>query len=269
MEPLTFAVHKDAPCEDSLPLQPFPQNAISEAMWEELAAQMAGERTLIPYPAATLARRHDRGYAAVAICDEQIIGYTSLSPIALCSPGDYTWKTITVAVDSDPASIPSIDVFEFTGSWTDPRWRGKRINLALRLPLARRFLNHHALGIGGMVGLTSSVLAHLGWQVLAWNSVPFVSSLSAVPYCDFADQAGMGWRPPEGVIPYQGPNIPYNHPTHRWEKFCHFWVSEPSVAAQLNLELAALARGDLNCWQAAVVAAFARSGTSHRLAFLG
>ena len=268
MDPLTFAIGDEVISDDNLHLTPCSLCDISEVMWDELAAKIACERTLIPYPADVLARRCQEGYAATAICGEHIVSYISLVPIVEHVTGAHSWMAVTADLGLDPEALPSSDVYEFTSSWTDPAWRRRHISMALRPPLVERYLKSHVLGLSGMAGLASPVLARLGWQIIAWNTVPFVSSLIAAPLKDFPAQAAWGWRPPEGTKLYQGPHIPLDDPIHPWHQFCYCWVSNPAIAVDLEQELAALLHNDLNRWRSAVVAAFARPGSSHRLAFL-
>jgi hypothetical protein len=244
---------------------PYSQGDISEIMWEELAAHIAEVHNLDPYPAAILARRFQEGYAAVTVYDEHIISYLNLSPIVQRAPGAHSWAIITAALGTALVEPPDTDVYEFTSSWTDPAWRGKRIGVAMHPPLLERHLQGHALALSVMVGLASPILARLDWQILAWDAIPFVSSLAAVPSSEFPAQAAVGWCMPKG---YQGPHIPLNHPTHCWDQFCYCWVSNRDTALHLEQELADRMHGNLAGWRSAVVAAFTRAESSHILSFV-
>lgn len=281
MKPLTFSVVLDQentgavrlePCEDNLRLEACSPCDITEPMWKELAANIADEPRLIPYPASVLARRCHEGYAALAACNGHIVSYISLVPVLQRGQGHQAWSEIARVLGVDRASLPCTGIYEFTSSWTHPTWRRRRVSLALRPPLLERFLPDggfsNALGISGMVGLASPILARLGWQVLGWGAAPFVTSLIGVPFRNFPDQAAMGWRPPEGHEPYDGPPVPLGDPTHAWEQYCYCWVSSLSLAADLDAALAMLLDGDLHRWRSAMVGAFAVPMSSHRLAFL-
>ena len=267
MDPLTFVVCSDTPEKESSPLKPCPPDTISTAMWDELAACIANEGSLIPYPADALAQRCYEGYSAVAIAGGRIVSYISLAPVVLRDPGIHSWTVITAGLGFDREIIPGADIYEFTNSWTDPAWRRQRISLALRPPLIERYLQGSTLGLSGMIGLASRVLARLGWQIIAWDAIPYVSSLNALPADDFPDYLAYGWRSPEELRRYQGPHLPLDTPNHPWEKYSYCWVSDPVIARQLDQELASLMHGDLNRWRQAVVTAFTRPDSPHKLAF--
>jgi hypothetical protein len=234
-------------------------------MWEELANRIAEVSNLDPYPSAILARRFQEGYAAATVYGGHIISYLNLSPIVQRAPGAHSWAIIPAASDTVQIAPPSTDVYEFTSSWTDPAWRGKRIGVAMHPPLLERHLQSDTLALSVMVGLASPILARLGWQILAWDTIPFVSSLAAIPASEFPSQAAVGWLMPKG---YQGPHIPLDHPTHRWDQFCYCWVSNRDTALHLEQELADRMHGDLAGWRSAVVSAFTQVESSHILSFI-
>lgn len=272
MDPLTFSIPDTAACADALQLEPCSPCAISEPMWEELAAHIAAEPWLIPHPASVLERRCSEGCAALATCNGHIVGYISLVPILQRGQGQQAWSVVARTLGVDPASLPCTGIYEFTSSWTHPMWRRRRVSLALHSPLLERFLPDRgfsrALGISGIVGQASPILARLGWQVLGWGAAPFVTSLIGVPSRDFPQQAAVGWRPPEGYKPYEGPPVPSDDAAHAGERYCYCWVSSLSFAADLDAALAVLLGGDLHRWRSAIAGAFAVPMSSHRLAFL-
>jgi hypothetical protein len=275
MDPLTYVVAEGS-CDDEAQLLPCPRADISERMWEDLAAHIAAQRTQIPVPAAILSRRCQEGYAAVVISGDCIAAYSSLSPIAEGASSLHSWSAITVHLDLPDLALPDTRLYEFASSWTDPSWRCKHINMSLRRLLTSRFLgssnragvNDSALALGGMIRLTSSALARLGCRIMAWNAAPFVTSLIAVPAADFPEEAAIGWRPPEGLALYQGPDVLLDDPSHRWEQFIHCWVTDSELAIEVDWQLAALLRGDLRRWRSAIVTTFTRPSSLHRLAFL-
>ena len=142
-------------------------------MWEDLAAQIARERRLIPCPASILTQRCGEGYAATVVCDGRIVHYGSFVPIVGHAAGTNTWAALTAALGENPAALPRTDVFELATGWTAPAWRGKGINQTLRGQLIDHYLHGDALGISGMAGVSSPVHARMGWQILAWDAGPF------------------------------------------------------------------------------------------------
>lgn len=265
MEPLVFTLYGETTGERGCTLIPYPQCDISEAMWEELANRIAEVSNLDPYPPAILAQRFQEGYAAVTVYGGHIISYLNLSPIVQRAPGAHSWTIVTAASGTIQIEPPNIDVYEFTSSWTDPAWRGKRIGVAMHPPLLERHMQGDSLALSVMVGLASPILARLGWQILAWDTIPFVSSLAAIPASEFPAQAAVGWLMPKG---YQGPHIPLDHPTHRWDQFCYCWVSNRDTALHLEQELADKMHGDLTGWRSAIVSAFTQVESSHILSFI-
>ncbi|MGE5602085.1 MAG: hypothetical protein ACM30E_03480 [Nitrososphaerales archaeon] len=278
MEPLTFSIGGEADSEAELILLACPECDLTEVMWKELAAHIAVQRTQIPCPAAILAQRCREGYAAVAVSEGHIAAYTSLSPVAEGACGAHGWTAITAGLRISEGALPRARVYEFASSWTDPAWRCKHINMTLRLLLVERYLRDRArpdglgrggaLGMGGMIGLTSSTLARLGCRILGWNVAPFITSLIAAPAKDFPAEAAAGWRPPQRLRLYQGPHVPLDDPVHHWQEFIHCWVTDIDLAVALDCEFSSLMHGDLRGWRSAIVAAFTKPDSLHRLAFL-
>lgn len=260
---LSFTVRPEAG-PDGLRLEPCPPQAITPAMWEELAAQVATEPTLAAYPAQALARRFYEEYAALAVCDGQIVSYISLLPIARRAAGAYSWTAIT---DAAGIALPTADVYESATAWTAAAWRRRHISLRLRPCLMTRYLHSSALAMGAMIGLASLIPARLGWQRVAWQKLPFVGGLTSAPAADFPLQAAGGCRLPSGVQRYQGEPLTINDPLPPAGRFCYLWVSDMELAVRLDRELAAALDNDLRRWQAAVVSAFCRPDSHYKMFF--
>lgn len=267
MNPFAFTVDDHVNPDDRLMLTSCTESEISAAMWEELAACIASEPTLNPYPASILAQRCQEGYSAVAIYNGHIISHISLAPIVEHTSGDLTWSTITQTLGVPVSNLPDSDVYEFATSWTHPHWRRKRISLALRPPLMDRWFKTNTLGISGMLGLASPILGLLGWQILAWDAIPYVNSLLAVPEKGFSAYAGYAWPASPDFPLYQGPHIPIDHPAHHLKKYHYCWVSDPSTAIALNQELSNLVEEDLTGWRKAIVSTFCKPNSAHKLVF--
>jgi hypothetical protein len=272
MDPLTFFIAADAACEDGFRLTPCALGEISDAMWEDLAARIAGEPSLLTCPVRILAQRCIEGHAELAVHSGRIVHYSSFAPIADSGTGAHSWAALTERLDVQPEALPTISVYELASGWTDPAWRRMGINRVLRQRLVDRILNNaghgNALGMSGMGGVAAPLDRWLGWQILAWHAAPFVSSLIGVPAADFPTQAASGWRTPPRLRLYEGGRSPREDPALRWEDFCFCWVSNVALANQLNAELAALMGGDLERWCSAIVTAFEKPESWHSLAFL-
>ena len=119
-----------------------------------------------------------------------------------------------------------------------------------------------------MIGHGPAIIPRLGWQIIAWDAVPFASSLIAVPASEFPTLAAAGWRIPDRAKPYQGPHIPLEDSQHSWGRFSYCWVSNTATAARLNEELSSLLCGDLTRWRSVIVATFTRPESRHQIAFL-
>ncbi len=264
LEPLTLSFQDGHGEVDHVDLFSVPPTVISSDMWTELAEQMAREKSLIPYEGSVFCRRWEQGYAAIVVKDEQIISYISLVAIF----GRLDRERFADVLGIPLARLPEIDVYTFTGAWTNPVWRRKRVSIGLRPALLKRFGQQSYVGISGMAGLSSPVLAKLGWHILGWDHVPYTSSLIALPKKDFKDSVHKGWQPPPGLIPYNGPHIPADDKAHPWSKYCYLWVWNTDLAIELNERLCLAMNGDLERWRRAALAVFTMPDSLQSLAFL-
>jgi hypothetical protein len=263
LEPLTFSFAEISSSE-YVELYPVPASLVSDEMWQELVNDVAAERGLIPHPSSVLARRWQGGYAAVAVKDGRVASYISLIPIFSAA----NRSKLAALLDIESARLPATDVYEFATAWTHGAWRRKRVSLQLRPALLARFNAPGWLGASGMAGLSSPVLAKLGWRILGWNAVPFTSSLIGIPLVGFEDCAALGWRPPPGLERYEGPHVPLDDTAHPWERYCYLWVSDVLLATEFNHQLVRATDGNLRRWREAVIAVSTGPESLHRLAFL-
>jgi hypothetical protein len=171
--------------------------------------------------------------------------------------------------------MPQIDVYEFTTAWTAPAWRRRGISSQMRPPLLNRCFStdracspEKTLGTSGMAGLASPVLAKLGWQIVAWSKVAFLSSFTGIPLNGFQPVNGVGWRPPINLERYEGEHISLQNSIHPWQKYAYFWTSDPALAENLDRDLRELAQGDLHHWRRTVIDVFRTPEEVHRVAFL-
>ncbi len=262
LEPLTFSFQDGA--GERVELYPVPPSVVSERMWQDLAERSGREKSLIPYPGRVWCRRWEQGYAAIVAKDDEIISFISL--VSIFGPAER--EQFADVLHLHPTRLPAIDVFTFTGAWTDPRWRRHHVSIGLRPALLKRFGQHSYVGISGMAGLSSPVLAKLGWHILAWERAPFVSSLIALPKEGYADWIEQGWEPPPGLVRYNGPPVPADDKSHPWGKFCYLWVWNTPLAAELDERLCTGMNGDLERWRQASLNVFTRPDSLQKLAFL-
>jgi hypothetical protein len=267
MKPLTFRLVLDS--RDALPAQlaPCEMSEISPAMWDQLAGDMSAEPTLMPSPASLLASRCREGHAAAAIVEGSIISYIALVPIVGDAAGAPSWATLAAGLVDRGASLPEVGVCSFTNSWTAPGWRRRGISLSLRPALVDRYLAAGNLGILDMDGLASLVPAQLGWRIVAWDRVPFLSSLVSLPASEFPEQARQGWTSPLPLRRYQGPHVPLDAPDHPWARYFHFWASDVALAELLDQKIRDLSCGDLHRWRAVIVKVFAAPEVLWKVAF--
>jgi hypothetical protein len=251
MEPLAFVASRVE--DQGVDLAPCTASAIDAGAWDEFAACVAREPSLISYPGCVFRGRWERGSAAVAVHDGHIVSYTSLEAAYDATFREQlaaTWRHVN-------GSLPPIDLYEFATGWTDPAWRRNDVNLALRRELLSRFCAPHMLCVGVTLGLGAApVLTRLGWSVLAWSQIAYLSSLIAVPLPGHEDGLGTGWLFPGGLRLYEGSPLTYApHAGHPWGQFCHFWVARAGLARTLDERLCASAGGELAGWRNAIVRA--------------
>lgn len=259
MEPLIYHVVLDDEDAGAIGLAPCDTGEVSPAMWERLSCDIAAEPTLMPSPASLLASRCRHGFAAAVIHRGRVLSYIALVPIVHRGAGAPSWQALAEGIDLRGAPLPETSIFSFTNSWTAPGWRGRGISLALRPPLVGRYLAGGALGILDMDGLASPVPARLGWQIIAWDRVPFLGSLVSLPASEFPDQAAPAWTSPLGLRRYQGPHVPLDDTGHPWKHYFYFWASDVVLAEGLEREIDALFGGDLHRWRSAVAAVYSAS----------
>jgi hypothetical protein len=267
VDSLTYVLVPTPAPDDGFQLTPASPQDVTDGMWDELAAQIATEPGMLPVSAWVLARRYDEGYAELVLHEGRIIHYSSLAPVALPGEGPHSWLAIAAGLDLDPSLLPSTAVYELGSGWTDRQWRGKGINQVQRQQLVDRHLRGDALGLSGMAGVAAPLDRGLGWELLAWDTLPYVTSLVGVTAADFPEAAEAGWRPRAGLRPYRGPGSPRNDPTQRWEDLAVAWGSDAALASRLDQQLAASFTGDLRRWRSAVVATFEQPQSLHRLPF--
>jgi hypothetical protein len=199
-----------------------------------------------------LENRWRQGYAAIAMQAEQITGYTSVVPVYAAPRRAKLAQELGLSA----GLLPAIDLYEFASGWTHPHFRRLGLSLRLRQKLLPQFSGPAGLCVSVGVGLGAApVLERLGWRMLAWNEIPFASSLIGLPGAGPAVDPARVWQPPPGLAPYNGPPVvPSQQPHHPWEQYCHFLASDPALAAALNSRLEALMQGNLPRWLAVVAA---------------
>jgi hypothetical protein len=226
---------------------------LSDAAWETLAAHIADEPTLTPFPAEVLADRWRQGLAAVLKMDGEIGAYVSCAPVldvATCARLLETWDS-GVAPRVPGHTLPQVEVYESLSGWTHPSLRKLGLSLTLRRALLARVDTPSTLFVGFTAGTGASpVLTKLGWQVLPWRDISFVGSLIENSTVDCANGVLQGWRV-DGLCPYDGPDqLTYGGaPEHDWSAHCHFWMSKPALARVLDGALARLNGRDLCLWR--------------------
>lgn len=256
VEPLTYSIVLDEADTGAIGLAPCDVGEISPAMWEQLACDIAAEPTLMPSPASLLSSRWQGGFAAAAIHQGRVISYIALVPIVHRGAGAPSWETLAEGLGTHGAPLPETSIYSFTNSWTARPWRRRGISLALRPPLIGRYLVGGNLGILDMDGLASPVPAQLGWQIVAWDRVPFLSSLVSLPASEFPDRSSQTWTSPLALRRYQGPHVALDDTAHPWKQYVYFWVSNVALAEKLDRQLAALLGGDLHRWRSAIAAVY-------------
>ena len=242
---LTYAI-AEASEGKKVELFPISFPSVANGTWQQLADSVASIKSLTPFPAHVLFNRWRQGYAAVAVAQHEIVAYISCQPILFQA----TRQKLSEKLGIDCECLPDIDTYEFLTGWTHPAWRRKDISLQLRRHLMAHFHGTNHFFISVTVGLGASpVSAKLGWQVMPWSEIAYVTSLIESRAANCADGEPNGWRVP-GHKPYEEKHTPpIQGAGHEWEGYCYFWVSNPSLAVELNHRLAALVNGDLGRWR--------------------
>lgn len=220
---------------------------ISDIIWQKLAANVAKEVSLTAYPPQVLAERWQQGRAAVAFWQGEIVSYISLVPV-FTAP---TRAKLAEIMELNPEQLPNIDINESATGWTHPDWRRQRLSFQLRQRLLDCFSQTNRLFVTIAVGLGAApVVTRLGWQLVPWGEVAYVSSLVGLPQMAVADKIKVGRRLPPGMKLYRGATSTPNG-SQPWPEFCHFWVSDLALAQTLNQQLALLLKQDLRRWREA------------------
>ncbi len=229
----------------SVSLQPTSIEALTEAVWQGMADNIAKEVSLTSYPAHVLEERWAKGRAVVALYKEQIVSYISLVPVL----NDPARRHISEIADVSVDQFPQIDINESATGWTHPEWRKKGVSYQLRQQLLGRFDDYN-LFVTIAVGLGAApVVSKLGWRLVDWGEFPFVSSLVGLPIKGLEDKVPVGRRLPPNMIIYRGNHITLDDADHSWQKYCHFWVSSFDTASTLNIQISQLMQNDLPRWR--------------------
>ena len=245
LRPLTYTL-TGSPDASETELVAVAPPALVQAAWEQLAANVAQEPSLTPFPAETLRERWERGHAALLLQDYEIAAYVSLAPVF----SEATRQELASVLGVSGRHIPPIKVYESLTGWTAPSLRKRNISLRLRQPLLARFDRPECLFIGFTAGLGASpVLARLGWQVMPWSQIAYVGSIIENSTVDCESGTPRGWHV-HGLTPYDGPPIrSFGDSKHDWGSYCYFWISNAEVALALDHQLAAITGGDVCRWR--------------------
>jgi len=245
LRPLTYALN-GSPDAGETALVAVAPPAFAQAAWERLAANVAREPSLTPFPAETLRERWEQGHAALLLQDHEIAAYVSLAPVF----SEATRQELASVLGVSGGHVPPIKVYESLTGWTAPALRKRNVSLHLRQPLLARFDRPECLFIGFTAGLGASpVLAKLGWQVMPWSQIAYVGSIIENSTVDCESGTPRGWHV-HGLTPYDGPPIrSFGEPGHDWGSHCYFWISNAEVALALDRRLAAITGGDVCRWR--------------------
>lgn len=245
LQPLTYVLTGSPDGIEAEPAEVAPP-ALAQAAWQQLAANVAREPTLTPFPAETLRERWERGHAAILLQNHEIAAYISCAPVF----SEATRAELASVLGVPRQQVPAIDVYESLTGWTAPALRKRNVSLRLRLPLLARFDRPERLFIGFTAGLGASpVLSKLGWQVAPWSQISYVGSIIENSTVDCDNGIPRGWQV-HGLKPYDGPTIrSFSDPGHDWASFCYFWISNAGLAQTLDRKLAAMTADDVCRWR--------------------
>ena len=244
MSLLAYAI-AEAPEGTKAELFPVSFPPLTHGAWQRLADNVASLKNLTPFPAHVLFSRWQQGYATVAVVRGEIVAYISCQPILFQA----TRQKLSEKLGIGGECLPDVEVYEFLTGWTHPAWRRENISLQLRRQLMARLCNTEHLCISVTVGMGASpVSAKLGWQVMPWSEIPYVSGMIGGPATNRAGGESRGWKV-SGHKPYEKRTLPSQGAGQEWEEYCYFWVSNLPLAVGLNRRLAAMMNGDMPRWR--------------------
>lgn len=227
------------------------QASVPDGAWQAAAALIAGETSVLTRSAEKMKTRWQNNQAAIAISEQQeIVAYVALAP-SLASP---TRQKLNEYLG---LYLPQPDVYAGVTGWTHPDWRRLGLARAIRTPLYGQYTEHQQLVIVSTIGMGGSpVVSGMGFRLLGWDTVPFLSSLEGWYRPGEAYIIGDDyWQVYPGIEPYNGSHItPRTHPDHEWHRYFHFWVSDEVIACQLDADLTQVLGGNLDLWRRAIAA---------------
>lgn len=214
-----------------LQLVSLPDAKLTVSSWQRLAAEINADPNITPVPWETLQRRYIDGHAQIAAAGDDIVCYCSVKPIFTAQEREGVEAALRGQIRR--VHLPSIDVYESATGWTHPEWRGLGLGYTLRTHLYANLNRHHSL----IYSVTRSpsvprLLYKLGLRVIAWDDIPFVSSLKGWFYAERRYTHTLGWH--EALRPYNGRSLDPNEHQHHWSGYHHFWVSDVDTAVMLD-----------------------------------
>lgn len=239
-QPFTFAIRNQSTTD--IKLVPQPDLQPPDTAWAQLEEALRSEDGVVNRSRDELYARWLRGDAAIAVEDTgNIVGHVALYPIlaGLQRTRIEQWLL---------RRLPQPDVYVGITGWTHPNHRQQGIGLQLRQAFYTPNINHGRLIIGTALGLGGSPLvAKYGFTLIGWDQIPFVSSLEGWFDGHRYYIPGHGWQTFDHLTAYNGSSEPPPH--HDWNAHAHFWVSDSTLAAQLNADLQHLLDDDLAHWR--------------------
>lgn len=206
------------------PLQAMP---LPHYAWQRLAQQIAAEDVMLPVSADELRKRWQAGQAQIAIDGEQIVSYTSVKPTF----GSLEREHIA-ALSRGRVQLPAVDLYESATGWTHPLWRGMGLGYELRVHLYGGLHKHSLIYSATRSAGAPRLLYKLGLRVVAWEAVPFLSSVKGWFDAGRRYTHNKGWHP--SVPPYNGDSLNPATAEHDWTSAMHFWVSNIEMALALD-----------------------------------
>lgn len=237
------------------------EREIPDNAWQQLADNMANDPAVVPIRPCVLAARWQQNMMAVVLHEGRIISCVSLIPLY------HEAMRRQLETILERPLLDTIEVYEVMSLWTAPDWRHNGIAQALLQQFYAASLSSNTLLISVCIGLGAGyVLAKLGWRLIGWESLPFLTSCIGwmleennsfynVRRAQFIATRGKRKR-------YNGRHIPLcEFEQHRWEDYYHVWVSDSEGAEKLNTHIAEVLNGQLSVWRYAVQVMSQRTNT--------
>ena len=222
---------------------------IEQDIWKRLDYDILKTSPKIrKYTSFELQERWQRGHSAIAIHQKNIISHVSAIDILPAARHQYIESALGIYLGMQD------DIWESATGWTLPSFRNCRIQLQLRQKLYQRFAKYPLL-VGFCFGVGASiVLKKLGWSLVSWERIKFLSLLLGYwSENKFYHHRGHTIDL-DGKYPFlQDKKNSETELSHDWNIFFHLWVNDVKAAIDIEYQLRKLTNNEFHKWKKVVI----------------